>query len=42
MKNVGSDYNELRSVLFKGRGLLQEKAKCFAEFSVVGNFWTFF
>lgn len=29
-----SDYNELR--------LLQEKAKCFAKFSMVGNFWTFF
>jgi hypothetical protein len=41
-KCKSSDYNELRSVLLKGRGLLQEKAKCFAEFSVVGNFWTFF
>jgi hypothetical protein len=41
-KCKSSDYNELRSVLLKGRGLLQEKAKCFAGFSMVGNFWTFF
>jgi hypothetical protein len=35
-------YSELKSVFLKGGTLLQEKAKCFAKFSVVGNFWTFF